>query len=186
MAWRALKEGKASFHRGALLEQAPTEQRLAEALERIKSLEGAATAAANRQLEEQLHADEQRQLRDLCRELPHACRAVQRYKADSNWTKAADGSVLVTERDKRKYTKQHARIIHLLEQVDLMDSKGQLMEDGEELAQLGKDKPLTGPEALKCLEDWATLFRRAQNDDLAEAINLAKAAAKDASAGASA
>jgi len=178
-----------TFRRSAFRELASTEQQLADAREQITSLEAAraeAAAAANRQLEEQLHADEQRLLRDLCRELPHACRAVQRYKADSNWNKAADGSVLVTERDKRKYTKQLARIIILLEEVDLMDSKGQLTEDGEELAQLGEDKPLTNPEALKCLEGWAWLFRRAQVSDLAEASNRAKAAATDASAGASA
>jgi len=178
-----------SFRRGNSIQLAYTEQQLEDAWKRIESLEGAAaaaTAAATRQLEKELLEDQQRLLRGLCRDLPDACRAVQRYKADSNWNKAADGSVPVTERDKREYTEHLSLIILLLKQVDLMDSKGQLMEDGEELARLGKDKPQTGPEALKCLEDWATLFRRARVDDLAEAINLTETAANDASTGASA
>jgi hypothetical protein len=186
MAWRATP--KASIQRRALLELAYTEQQLADAREQITSLKAAcaaAAAAATRQVEEQLHEDEQRQLRDLCRELPHACRAVQRYKADGNWAKAADGSVPVTERDKRKYTKQHQRIILLLEEVDLMDSNGKLTGDGEKLAQLGEDKPLTGLEALDRLEAWARLFRGAQASDLAEAIQRTLVAAEHANAGAS-
>lgn len=158
-----VKEGRRQTRQ--LREQVSANQQEVERYkQKLRDAKGKALEEATDRLYEERERKDQRQLTRLTNALPDACRIIQRFSA-GEWTKSADGQLLVTVAGKQ--------VIRIITMLGLMDSGGELSEDGEALARLGKDKLLTGNEAQNQLEKWAMLFRESTVSTLADARRLA-------------